>query len=522
MTIITINLYAEEPILATSFQGDPNSDVSYSYLPGSAIRGALIGRYLHLHPLVSEDIVDDPVIRRLFFEDTTCFLNAYLYIEELEQRSLPTPLSWRQPKAKENDLIDLSSSEVASDDKESLERVGTKFCSVSGETGYLHQEQRRINIHNQRDRHKGRATKASGQVYQYESLEKGQTFQAVILCDHEEDGCTLKQLLDDSPTLRIGGSQTAGYGKVRLSDVQKVSDWQEVGIPINDRDHSGICRITLLSDAIICNASGQYVVEPPAEAIADLLEISIPSQPTSYMSGTHVGGFNRKWGLPLPQVCAIAAGSVFVFDKLNLTTKQIQNLERFGIGERRNEGFGRVTVNWLPNVRKFFVGESKTQPSDKTFPLADLSVQLAREMATRLLRQQLTQKLEQEVNKWNLNGKISNSQLSRLVMVANQALQESNSELVSEFLNNLRSTAKTQFESARIHSENPKVDDPSLKKKCLNWLENPQAWIDPSPVVAIASETVEIDENLRREYTLRLIRAIAKKFTKTQSLEVNV
>ena len=34
---------AEQPLLLTSLQGDPNSSVSFSYIPGSVVRGALIG-----------------------------------------------------------------------------------------------------------------------------------------------------------------------------------------------------------------------------------------------------------------------------------------------------------------------------------------------------------------------------------------------------------------------------------------------------------------------------------------------
>jgi CRISPR-associated protein Csx10 len=34
MKAITLTLHTQQPILATSFQGDPNSDVSYSYIPG--------------------------------------------------------------------------------------------------------------------------------------------------------------------------------------------------------------------------------------------------------------------------------------------------------------------------------------------------------------------------------------------------------------------------------------------------------------------------------------------------------
>jgi CRISPR-associated protein Csx10 len=46
MKAITFLLHTQQPILATSLQGDPNSDVSHDYILGSMIRGALIGRYL--------------------------------------------------------------------------------------------------------------------------------------------------------------------------------------------------------------------------------------------------------------------------------------------------------------------------------------------------------------------------------------------------------------------------------------------------------------------------------------------
>lgn len=37
MQVIRFLLQTEQPVLATSLQGDPNSDVSYLYIPGSMI-----------------------------------------------------------------------------------------------------------------------------------------------------------------------------------------------------------------------------------------------------------------------------------------------------------------------------------------------------------------------------------------------------------------------------------------------------------------------------------------------------
>ena len=59
-----------------------------------------------------------------------------------------------------------------------------------------------------------------------------------------------------------------------------------------------------------------------------------------------VGGFNRKWGLPLPQTPALKRGSVLKLEITNeVSEKTLWKLIDNGLGERRNEGFGRIGIN---------------------------------------------------------------------------------------------------------------------------------------------------------------------------------
>ena len=52
-------------------------------------------------------------------------------------------------------------------------------------------------------------------------------------------------------------------------------------------------------------------------------------------------------GVALALATAIAAGSVFVITATPaLPEATLQQLESEGIGERRAEGFGQVTINW--------------------------------------------------------------------------------------------------------------------------------------------------------------------------------
>jgi len=271
MRAITVTLQTEQPVLATSFQGDPNSDVSYPYIPGSAIRGALIGRYLKRHHLRDDDILQDELVQRLFFNGTTRFLNAYL--DANGKRTLPIPRSWRKEKGIDlpHEVFDLSQN--APEDKSlQLKAVDGEFCTVQSDLITLYAVDKRINIHNLRHRRRGRAVPdkldttgkvveaGEGAVFRYEAIDAGQTFQAVILCE-DADEQTLKDLMTPAD-LWLGGSQSAGYGHTKITKVDSAADWDEVGMQPKERCDRKTLIVTLLSDLILQDEQGHYVADP--------------------------------------------------------------------------------------------------------------------------------------------------------------------------------------------------------------------------------------------------------------------
>lgn len=524
MTAITFLLHTEQPILATSFQGDPNSDVSYPYIPGSMIRGALIGRYLKQNPSTNSDIVADETVRHLFFKEQTRYLNAYLIDRDSNQvRSLPTPRSWFQNKGEQApmDIYDLSGMELADLSQDvSAKKLPDGFCTVRDRSVTLYNEKRRINIHNQRDRRRGRATEETGEIFRYEALDKGQTFQAVVLCE-DADATRIENLLRQNENLWLGGSQSAGYGHTKITEIHPPREtWHEVGNPVENRLNRNSLQITLLSDAIVQNEWGQYVVESPIYLLAEALGLEEKllrnKFKKSYIGHTLIGGFNRKWGLPLPQVTALAAGSVFVFEKIPLTFKQIADLEWHGIGERKIDGFGRVAVNWFNLDESSVFSASLPQldissTNEPKLPENSESAKLAKKMAERVLRQKLDTLLLNKVGNVDLKGRISNSQLSRLMIVARQAINENgNIDLVINLLGNLNSNASRQFEDSKVGK---KALDGQLKE----WIKYPTAWLNNLQPVTIAGETCNLTEDLAKEYTLRLIMAVAKKASKEKN-----
>lgn len=530
MKVIAFSLHTQQPILATSFQGDPNSDVSYSYIPGSMIRGALIGCYMKQHHLSALDL-NSSEVRRLFFDaSSTRYLNAYVLSRE-GKRTLPVPLSWFKDKDKQLpepgslNYMPIYDRAIVDElpDEVTPKRVEQKFCTVDGESVVLYSEKRRINIHNLRDRKKGKGTEEEGEIFRYEALDAGQTFQAVILYQEQDD--TIIQQLLGKPDLWLGGSQSAGYGHIKILDKNFYDSqtWHEIGISPEERVQENLI-VTLLSDTLLRDDdSGQPIADAKlvGQAIQETLKRTLPSPTLVYASSTLIGGFNRKWGLPLPQVPALSAGSVFLFENTALTSHQIRQLEAQGIGERRVEGFGQIAVNWLGEENfsdeEYFQAKSPNEIDTFSQPIlnSEASRSLATQMAERLLEQKLEQEVQKKVGYLNLQDGISNSQLSRLWLVARQALPTGDCNLVLSLLNNLSSNASKQFEHTKLGNK-------SFKQQLDEWLQSPSSWISNSQELKVNIADVERkwnDELAQREkliekYTLRLIMAVAKKATK--------
>ncbi|GAB4190641.1 MAG: CRISPR-associated RAMP protein Csx10 [Coleofasciculaceae cyanobacterium] len=498
----------------------------------------MISRYLQDRGLRStDDILDDSKfseVKRLFFEGTTRYLNAYLYSHDKEKRTLPVPRSWLKKKGDEvsdSNSLNIYDFTCEQDSEDiSYKSLNESFCIVDDEDVVLYKEKRRINIHNMRDRKKGRGTDDNGAVFRYDALDAGQTFQGVILCDNPNDVAKIKPLLEPKD-IWLGGSQSAGYGHTTIEIIPNKEEinWHEVETPLEHREDRELLRITLLSDLILRDRCGQYVtmssmqlitdegervVDPLTQLLEQLLDVKLEPQ-SSFISSLFVGGFNRKWGLPLAQVPALAAGSVFVFKyEGELNIERIRTLENQGIGERRVDGFGRIAVNWLEEHLEF-TGNLPKSEIDLTHqpnltPNSEDS-QIAATMAKRLLEQKLDKQLLDKVDRWKLEpNKLSNSQLSRLIIIARQALTEERKNPVIDLLENLPKNANSQF-------ENTKINNKSFKKQIFEWLNGQDSWLDSSHLeINVAGEPVpsNLVEKLKLEYTLRLIMAIAKKATK--------
>lgn len=506
MKQIIYRITLQEPTLVTALEGDPNSAVSHDYLPGSVLRGMLIGLTMRQDKIKDLDITE-PVVRRRFFEGDTRFLNGYLVINGT--RSLPAPQSWNQKKypepekkQEEEDLItdfafnkEKGNGQTNGKSEDKTKSLGGKFAvygkDKDGKLGvYVDKPKHVINIHTLRDRTRGRSAgksnddngggKNEGTIYRYDALEVGQIFEAQILCDTDADADYFCKLLSERTVAVLGGARTAGYGRVKISDVVVKEYAREVGDG-NSRV-SDILTITLLSDVILRNENGQYA--PDAEtlllAIAekagldttllDLNKAEFNQNVSVFKKETVVGGFNRKWGLPLPQVQALKMGSVIAISGLTDDVREkLQQLEAQGIGERRAEGFGRIAVGWqqsLTLTKKDEKDNKDTSPPTAPELLGDVK-ELWERMEKRIKRQTVDRDQQAAANNLFFKNLPPASQLNRLRQKVTTALLQTspNAEPDTAFI-------KTFFmdidgKRAGEHFDKAKVNGKPMKM----WLE---------------------------------------------------
>jgi CRISPR-associated protein Csx10 len=495
MKALTFQVRTIQPVLITRpGAGEENSATAHEFIPGSVLRGLLINRYLQKHSVA--DAAQDPICRRLFFDGTVVYLNAYP-TNRIGERTLPKPLSWLVAKD-ERDTSGATIYDFAVAPNENVDNLVVlpgAFCWRADDYQVEVVEPRRyVSVHNASENRNVKRKRESS-VYRYEAIAPGQLFSAVLLSDNQNDLQTLRTLLEIEPKAYIGGSRSAGYGLVCLENIQVVGDWREYE---RDTDpEEGIVVLTLLSDAILRDpATGEFTTN---------LDVVLGwSRLRAYCQTRIAGGFNRKWGLPLIQALALQAGSTFVYKASEVDLQRLEQLAQEGIGERRVDGFGRIAVNWHTQEE---LQRRSISPESKfcTVQLSETSQRLAKQMAERRLRILLDQKLLDALSRLSISNlpTITNAQLSSLRLVVMRAWRENNPRLLTEH------KLKGAYERARV-----------CDQRLMTWLKdgvnNDTLWQDylqpqDREIPSMAGVKAEITNAIKVEYTMRLLDALLQR-----------
>jgi len=528
MKALTFKLKLLQPLLIGQLgAGEENSAITFDYIAGSTVRGAIIGRYLQeAGDFDLANLPADSEIRRLFFDGTVTYLNAYLQDKD-GQRTLPVPRSWKGEKDESDSaygtIIDAAlAGTVELAEPKSIPAhlyCQANFLEIADDDDFesrtetiLYSPRRHVGLHNASEQRYLKQERDSV-VFRYEALAADQTFCGAILSEDENLLAQLRVLLEP-PDLFLGRSRSAGYGHTAIVEVTFVDEWQEYRKP-EPNNEPDVITLTLLSDTILRDKNGHYTADLSTIPAIKALEI----KKERFVATGLTGGFNRKWGLPLPQVPVIQAGSVWTFARSAETEAVLQGLAATGIGERRGEGFGRVAVNWqqFPQIEKRPLPVNRQLATAIT--LNSTAKDLAQQMVKRLYCQQLDRKLLNVLaSGLTIRAAPENTQLSRLRVVARRAWHENRPELVEHFLSNMKPLARNQYLQAQIGD-----------KSLLQWLQDgwqgDKLWSDyfymsTTSLPQIGNiQMAEVDA-IKLEYKARLIDGLCNKTIKERRAEM--
>ena len=207
----------------------------------------------------------------------------------------------------------------------------------------------------------------SGPTAVRRTLAAGQRFAGLVQFDDEELAARLReQLLPPGATAWLGSDRSRGLGAVGVDGWQEAppaDDLPERLAGLAARLHALAARagaevpadatyatLSLRAPALLADAFGRYRLAPSGADLAALLGLPAESLELrqARLGTARVEGWNGALGLPRPDAPALAAGSCWLVRFRGLEADAIIDalgrLERDGVGERRQEGFGELGV----------------------------------------------------------------------------------------------------------------------------------------------------------------------------------
>ncbi|MCC7493722.1 MAG: hypothetical protein IT204_15310 [Fimbriimonadaceae bacterium] len=514
MIVLQLDFHLRQPALLSTPGGDPNREVSLDYLPGSQIRGWAIGCWLRAGRAF------DPA---LFLRGGGRFLNGYPLLAGGPGRALPAPHSWmvakRAPEA-DRAVVDLALDEAPP----AQLRTAARWQAAGGGLWYQPQPLREVFVSTARDPRQGRATADSGEVFQVEALAAGQSFRSLVLCEQADAAEQLATLLLAQPTAALGGDRQAHYGLAEVvgQRLEQVVEWPAAAPAPDGPAAATELRLVLLSPALLRDPVGQSSTDPTVLATA--VGRALGCQATlsaGFVAVEWCGGFNRTWGLPVPQEWCFAAGTTLVMqlDRPADETARAALLDR-GLGERRAEGYGRLALD-PPSAAGEVLAEPPAAPFEAP-ALQDAAAAVARTMLQRrqqqLLEAAVTRRAHDIVRAATTRpGPLSKTQLHRLrdelqSWLADPAGAPARLEAYQDSVRERTSVARP-FQRARIVGHKP-----------LDWIAG---LFDPAALwgqlggetayrLALGGVVVAPDEPLAQRTALALVDRVVQLLAKTK------
>lgn len=281
------------------------------------------------------------------------------YLEITGERGLPAPLGWARPKMAGCDAAHAALVNwLAGGPPEGTQHQGLKggyvAIDATGQAMTVHhgKPQLTARAHNTIEDKLQRPTEVVGGLYSYEAIAAGTVLRSRLRLR--------KHLADDLATsapewwsgltgsCRLGKSKKDDYGAVdihagnRPKLVERIHPDEEASPPTK-------LIVWLLSDTLV---RGETLRPDPTPAgLAQTLSKALGPEVTvipeaSFVRTRRVDSWQVSWGLPRPSLVALQAGSCLKYQVSGtIDGAKLAELSHAGIGERRAEGYGQLSID---------------------------------------------------------------------------------------------------------------------------------------------------------------------------------
>jgi CRISPR-associated protein Csx10 len=297
---------------------------------------------------LGENAHKDETFYRWFLKGELKITNAYIIYENYHY--YPIPLSVQEDKKEKGNAYDLL---FQNEEFDKQTKGIDGYVRFSGNYLYKFPVKKSLNFHHARDRERG--TSKEGLIFNYESINEGQTFEGYIIGE-DKDIKDFMSIIGDG-IYYLGRSRNNQYGKIefRLLDKEPVDFTGEIKTEIDDIQSA---VITLLSDTIVYNEYGYSTTDIKGFEKAIGCKIK-----QAFIKQTEEEGFLSIWRLKTPQEVCFRAGSCFLVELKDGDIQRLRDLQKKGIGMRTHEGFGRFVIGWQAEENQITIkDEERTKP----------------------------------------------------------------------------------------------------------------------------------------------------------------
>ncbi|GAB4336723.1 MAG: hypothetical protein Kow0037_18310 [Calditrichia bacterium] len=426
MKKITYTYKLKTPVLISDFNGDTNTRHSLEHIPGTVLLGIVAG-WLDRRQIT----VSDLDIAKLVQTNQISFGDAV--ISHNHHPAWPVPMGLYGKKGGmtfpefegkgntgESELLGMYKDDHTLPSGEPWKAVPNGWLQMVNNTPHRVIVKKTTQTHNSIVPELGKPDKEEGGVFVYEALKEGQKFTGEILFEDDNLAKGFYNAVKNIQEVMIGKSLAAEYGRAEIQ-------WQEPVEIGTESANPQELHLVLISDAILYDGQGMPTTELTADWLQNWLrekrmsdiEVKPLNGWVNYFKNRLVPGFNGKWGQFRQTVPAITRGSVFHFSFNGERAEEaVREILCKGIGERRNEGFGRVSAAhpiWqftdiLEGRQKAFIRQTPSEQEEKKYTKWHQITEMPAAVEKAVFMRQVGVKVAEKLNEILFNkGKLKDS-----------------------------------------------------------------------------------------------------------------